>query len=143
MPYVFLRQSNGKLSADAGKGAPTHLLKEIGESAYRYQREVEQGDRLIVGVNAFQSGTSDSNIELLKIDEQVHHEQVARLQQVKAERDQAAVQTALQKVEAACRDEALNLMPPVLEAVKAYATLGEISDVFRKVWGQYREGGIF
>jgi len=117
--------------------------KEIGESAYRYQREVEQGDRLIVGVNAFKSGAADSNIELLKIDEQVHHEQVARLQQVKAERDQAAVQVALQKVEAACRDEALNLMPPVLEAVKAYATLGEISDVFRKVWGQYREGGIF
>jgi methylmalonyl-CoA mutase N-terminal domain/subunit len=116
--------------------------KEIGESAYRFQREVEEGDRLIVGVNAFQSNTK-TDIELLKVDEVVAHEQIARLQQVKKERDAKAVAAALAKVEAACRDEKLNLMPPVLEAVKAYATLGEISDVFRKVWGQYREGGVF
>ena len=117
--------------------------KEIGESAYQFQREVERGDRLIVGVNAFKSDFDDSNIELLKIDEKVAHEQMERLAEVKASRDQAAVSAALAKVEAACRDEKLNLMPPVLEAVKAYATLGEVSDVFRKVWGQYREGGIF
>jgi methylmalonyl-CoA mutase N-terminal domain/subunit len=116
--------------------------KEIGESAYRYQREVEEGDRLIVGVNAFKNEKSEP-IALLKIEEQVAHEQVERLQQVKRERNAAAVKTALDKVEAACRDEKLNLMPPVIEAVKAYATLGEVSDVFRKVWGQYREGGIF
>ncbi|MEW5740393.1 MAG: methylmalonyl-CoA mutase family protein [Myxococcota bacterium] len=116
--------------------------KEIGESAYRFQREVEEGDRLIVGVNAFKSD-KDAPIDLLKIDERVAHEQLERLAQVKRERDQAAVESALAKVEAACRDEKLNLMPPVIEAVKAYATLGEISDVFRKVWGQYREGGIF
>lgn len=116
--------------------------KEIGESAYRYQREVEEGDRLIVGLNAFKSDT-DAPIDLLKIDERVAHEQVDRLQRVRRERDQVSVDTALSKVEAACRDEKLNLMPPVIEAVKAYATLGEISDVFRKVWGQYREGGIF
>ncbi|MCA2981592.1 MAG: methylmalonyl-CoA mutase family protein [Myxococcaceae bacterium] len=117
--------------------------KEIGESAYRFQREVEQGERLIVGVNAFKSASGASNIELLKIDERVAQEQVDRLQAVKRERDPAAVTACLSKVEAACRDEQQNLMPPVLEAVKAYATLGEISDVFRKVWGQYREGGIF
>jgi methylmalonyl-CoA mutase N-terminal domain/subunit len=116
--------------------------KEIGESAYRYQREVEEGDRLIVGVNAFKSEKSEP-ISLLKIEEQVAHEQVERLQRVKRERDAGAVKVALDKVEAACRDEKLNLMPPVIEAVKAYATLGEVSDVFRKVWGQYREGGIF
>jgi methylmalonyl-CoA mutase N-terminal domain/subunit len=117
--------------------------KEIGESAYRFQREVEGGDRLIVGLNAFQSKGGAGGIELLKIDEQVTQEQVARLQEVKRTRDQAAVSAALARVEAACRDEKLNLMPPVIEAVKAYATLGEVSDVFRKVWGQYREGGIF
>lgn len=116
--------------------------KEIGESAYRFQREVEEGDRLIVGVNAFKSD-ANAPIDLLKIDERVAHEQIDRLQQVRRERNQAAVDAALSKVEAACRDEKLNLMPPVIEAVKAYATLGEISDVFRKVWGQYREGGIF
>ncbi|MGA9524831.1 MAG: methylmalonyl-CoA mutase family protein [Myxococcaceae bacterium] len=115
--------------------------KEIGESAYRYQRELEKGERLTVGVNAFKS-ESEIPIELLKIDDEVAREQVERLQQVKAERDQAAVDAALAKVEAACRGTD-NLMPPVLEAVKAYATLGEVSDVFRKVWGQYREGGVF
>ena len=115
--------------------------KEIGESAYRYQREVEEGERLIVGVNAFQSDT-DGPIQILKIEERVAEEQVARIEKVKAERNSAAVSAALARVEAACRGTE-NLMPPVLEAVKSYATLGEISDVFRKVWGQYREGGIF
>ncbi len=61
---------------------------------------------------------------------------------MRQERDQAAVDAALAKVEAAARGTD-NLMPPILEAVKAYATLGEISDVFRKVWGAYREGGAF
>jgi methylmalonyl-CoA mutase N-terminal domain/subunit len=115
--------------------------KEISESAYRFQREVEQGDRSIVGVNAFKNKT-DAPISLLKIDEEVAHQQVERVKQVRAERDAAKVEAALSKVEAACRGTD-NLMPPVLEAVKAYATLGEISDVFRKVWGQYREGGLF
>ncbi|HZW88027.1 MAG TPA: methylmalonyl-CoA mutase family protein, partial [Myxococcaceae bacterium] len=115
--------------------------KEIGESAYRTQREIEDGERLIVGVNAFQSDRHEP-IEILKIDEQVAEGQVARLERVKSERNAAAVSAALAKVEAACRGTE-NLMPPVLEAVKSYATLGEISDVFRKVWGQYREGGIF
>lgn len=115
--------------------------KEIGESAYRYQREVEQGERFIVGVNAFRS-EKDAPIEILKIDDKVHDEQVERLRHVKAERDASKVQSALEKVEAACRGNE-NLMPHVLEAVKAYATLGEISDVFRRVWGAYREGGLF
>ncbi|MCI0671032.1 MAG: methylmalonyl-CoA mutase family protein, partial [Myxococcaceae bacterium] len=115
--------------------------KEIGESAYRFQREVEEGDRVILGVNAFKSDTA-APIDLLKIDERVEHGQIERVRKVRAERDDAAVQAALAKVEAAaCSTE--NLMPPVLEAVKAYATLGEICDVFRKVWGQYREGGVF
>ena len=115
--------------------------KEIGESAYRFQREVEEGERLIVGVNAFQSDKDDP-IPILKIEDRVAEEQIARLKKVRAERNPAAVKAALAKVEAACRGTD-NLMPPVLEAVKSYATLGEISDVFRKVWGQYREGGIF
>src|SRR5271169_1772228 len=115
--------------------------KEIGESAYRHQREVEEGERIIVGVNAFQS-EQQAPVEILKIDDQVAESQIARLRQVKAERDARAVERTLARVEAAARGTD-NLMPPVLEAVKAYATLGEISDVFRKVWGQYREGGAF
>jgi len=115
--------------------------KEIGESAYRFQREVEQGERLIVGVNAFTADQQDE-VNLLKIEERVTDEQVARLKEVRAERDQRAVEARLGEVEQAARS-AENLMPPVLAAVKAYATLGEISDVFRRVWGQYREGGAF
>jgi hypothetical protein len=109
-----------------------------------YSREgeqVEQGERIIVGVNGFKAGR-DAPIELLKIDESVARRQIERVQAVRRERDGAAVTAALAKVEAAARGTE-NLMPPVLEAVKAYATLGEVCDVFRKVWGQYREGGAF
>ncbi len=115
--------------------------KEIGESAYRFQRQIEIGERLIVGVNAFQEG-DQAPIDLLKIDERVADEQIERVKQVRARRDSGAVRSALERVEAAARGTD-NLMPPVLSAVKAYATLGEICDVFRKVWGQYREGGAF
>jgi methylmalonyl-CoA mutase N-terminal domain/subunit len=92
-------------------------------------------------VNAFKSESS-TPIELLHVDDKVAHEQIDRLKQLKAERDNAAVQTALAKVEAAARGTE-NMVPAVLEAVKAYATLGEVCDVFRKVWGAYREGGAF
>jgi methylmalonyl-CoA mutase N-terminal domain/subunit len=115
--------------------------KEIGESAYRFQREVERGERLIVGVNALRADQEES-VNLLKIEERVTEEQMARLRQVRAERDEQAVRTRLAEVEQAARSTE-NLMPPVLAAVNAYATLGEICDVFRKVWGQYREGGAF
>jgi methylmalonyl-CoA mutase N-terminal domain/subunit len=115
--------------------------KEIGESAYRFQREVERGERLIVGVNAFRADQEEP-VNLLKIEERVTDEQIGRLRQVRVERDGQAVRTRLAEVEQAARSTE-NLMPPVLAAVNAYATLGEICDVFRKVWGQYREGGAF
>jgi methylmalonyl-CoA mutase N-terminal domain/subunit len=115
--------------------------KEIGDSAYRYQREIEAGERVIVGINEFRE-EREAPIDLLKIDERVTREQVQRVQQVRAERDSEAVRSALERVEAAARGSD-NLMPPVLSAVKAYATLGEICDVFRNVWGRYREGGAF
>jgi methylmalonyl-CoA mutase, N-terminal domain len=116
--------------------------REIAESAYQFQREVESGERKIVGVNSFKS-ERDEPITTLKIDEKVARNQVERLQAVKRSRSQGAVQDKLRAVEAACRDERRNLMLPVLEAVKAYCTLGEVCDVFRKVWGAYREKGSF
>ncbi len=138
LEYIRRIDEMGGIIRSVEEGFPQ---KEIGESAYRYQREVEQGDRIIVGVNGFKSD-KNAPIEILKIDEKVAEDQVQRIREVKAQRSQATVDAALAKVEGACRGTD-NLMPPVLEAVKAYATLGEISDVFRKVWGQYREGGIF
>jgi methylmalonyl-CoA mutase, N-terminal domain len=116
--------------------------REIAESAYQFQREVESGERKIVGVNAFKSDL-DEPIPILKIDEKVERGQIERLEAVKRSRSQAAVEEKLRAVESACRDEKQNLMVPVLEAVKAYCTLGEVSDVFRKVWGAYREKGSF
>jgi methylmalonyl-CoA mutase N-terminal domain/subunit len=115
--------------------------KEIAESAYRYQREVEQGERTIVGVNRFQTDGAPG-IELLKIDESVARAQLERLRRVKASRSAPRVQEALAGVASAARS-GHNMLPPVLDAVKAYATVGEISDVFRSVWGAYREAGRF
>ncbi len=112
--------------------------KELGETAYRHQREVESGDRIIVGMNGFKNDDA-MPIKLLAIDNSVVDEQLARLAAVRAQRDAGKVSAALSAVEVACRDEFTNLMPPVIAAVKAYATLGEISDVFRRVWGAYRE----
>ncbi len=102
---------------------------------------MESGERTVVGVNRFQVEEGEP-IALLKIDETVARAQGERLRAVKAERAAGRVAEALAGVERACRDGA-NVVQPVIEAVKAYATLGEICDVFRKVWGQYREDGRF
>jgi methylmalonyl-CoA mutase, N-terminal domain len=115
--------------------------REIAESAYQWQREVDSGERKIVGVNAFRK-ERDEPIPTLKIDDELVHKQVERLNAVKRGRSQRLAQEKLRAVEDACRGDT-NLMYPVLEAVKAYCTLGEICDVFRKVWGAYREKGTF
>jgi methylmalonyl-CoA mutase N-terminal domain/subunit len=115
--------------------------REIAESAYRYQREIESGERTVVGVNALRT-EDEEPIRLLKIDETVARAQGERLKAVKAERSGERVRAGLAAVERACRD-GTNVMPPIVEAVKAYATLGEVCDVFRKVWGAYREDGRF
>jgi len=115
--------------------------REIAESAYRFQREVEAGERIQVGVNAFRT-EGEEPIPILRIDETVARGQVERLRAVRSERSAGRVQETLGAVERAAREGA-NLVPPTIEAVKAYATLGEISDVLRKVFGAYREDGRF
>jgi methylmalonyl-CoA mutase N-terminal domain/subunit len=115
--------------------------REIAESAFRWQQELERGERVMVGMNAFQ-GAEGAAIPTLKVDEAVQHAQIERLQAVKAARGAAAVAETLGGVERAAK-EGRNVMPPIIAAVKAYATLGEISDVLRKVHGTYREDGRF
>ena len=115
--------------------------REIADSAYQWQREVDSGERKIVGVNSFRK-ERDEPIPTLKIDDELVHHQVERLNSVKRNRSQREVQEKLRAVEDACRGDK-NLMHPVLDAVKAYCTLGEVCDVFRKVWGAYREKGSF
>ena len=112
---------------------------EIANASYQYQREVESGARTIVGVNAFQAGKEEP-IEVLQIGEAAAQSQRERLQQVKAGRDRARVDRALDALKR-CAEGSGNTMPPILDAVRAYATVGEICDTFRGVFGTYTEAG--
>ncbi len=112
------------------------MQREIQEAAYQYQRQVESGERVIVGVNRFQVEEPPPT-NLLTVDPAVQEAQQRKLADVKARRDQAAVDRALAGLRAAAAGTD-NLMPPILAAVKAYATLQEICDVLRDVFGEYQ-----
>lgn len=114
-----------------------YVQKEIQEAAYNYQKAVESGDAVVVGVNKFQS-ENEEPIPILTIDEKVEREQISRLQALRARRDAAAVEAALARLETAAAGSE-NLLPHILASVEAYATVGEISNRLRKVWGEYRE----
>jgi methylmalonyl-CoA mutase N-terminal domain/subunit len=111
--------------------------KEIAESAYRFQQAVEAREKIIVGVNGFVA-EDEAPLSILYIDESAADTQLARLAQVKARRSQTNVDRALDQLKhaAAGRD---NTMPPLLDAVRAYATVGEMCDALRLVWGEYEE----
>jgi methylmalonyl-CoA mutase N-terminal domain/subunit len=111
--------------------------KEIAESAYRFQQAVEQRDKIIVGVNAFAEDEQEP-VGILYIDESVAQRQLARLQQVRDSRDHTAVQQSLERLRAAARSSD-NTMPFLLDAARAYATVGEMCDALREVWGEYEE----
>jgi len=112
--------------------------KEIADSAYKYQQELDNKERILVGVNDYTVEEDWVPLEILRIASDVEAEQLAGLQKVKRERNNSRVKEVLDKLHgAADRDE--NLMPTIIEAVKAYATLGEITDVLRSVFGEYQE----
>jgi methylmalonyl-CoA mutase N-terminal domain/subunit len=112
--------------------------KEIADSSYSYQREIDDRKRTIVGVNDYQIKKEEHPIELLRVDPKAEKEQIANLQKLKERRDNRAVEEKLEKLQrSAEKDE--NLMPTIIDAVKAYATLGEICSVLRKVYGEYKE----
>src|SRR5713101_326032 len=110
--------------------------REIHEAAFRCQQAIESTEQIIVGVNDFTLDEEDQG-DLLKIDLTLENQQKQKLAAVRAERSQAAAKAALDKVEATARDGG-NLMPVIIGAVRAYATLGEISDAMRRVFGEYR-----
>ncbi|MCB0428981.1 MAG: methylmalonyl-CoA mutase family protein [Flavobacteriales bacterium] len=112
------------------------IQREISDSAYRYQRDIEQKEKIIVGVNAY-TGGEQNEVDLFQVDDKVRDDQVRKLHEVKASRDNAAVIQCLQQLEAAAKSDE-NVMPHILRAVEAYATLGEISDVMRNVFGEFR-----
>jgi methylmalonyl-CoA mutase N-terminal domain/subunit len=113
-----------------------YVQREIQESAYRWQQAVDRQDRILVGVNRFCT-QEELDLDQLRVDPSVGEQQAARLAALRARRDGEAVSAALARLEAAAENED-NLMPPILDAVESYATLGEICGVMRHVFGEYR-----
>jgi methylmalonyl-CoA mutase N-terminal domain/subunit len=117
-----------------------YIQQEIADSAYKYQMGVESGENIVVGVNKF-SAEEEPPKNLLRIDDEVETRQIERLNMVKEQRDNQEVEKALEELKKAAQGTE-NLMPYILTAVKEYATLGEISDVLRDVFGEYKPAEI-
>jgi len=116
--------------------------QEIADASFRYQSEVEAKQRIIVGVNRYQAD-EEPPIELLRVDPALEDEQIARVQAVRARRDSGAAETALTQLKEVASVEGRNLMPPIVEASRAYVTMGEMCDSLRAVWGVWRETPVF
>jgi methylmalonyl-CoA mutase N-terminal domain/subunit len=116
--------------------------REIAEASFRYQSEVEAGKRVIVGVNRYEEPEA-KEVEILHIDPALERKQVERVQALRAKRDAAAVESALERLRRDAATEDVNLMPAIIDASKAYVTMGEMCDVLREVWGVWRETPVF
>jgi len=114
-----------------------YVQREIQDSAYKYQREIEQKERVVIGLNKFQV-QEEKPTNLLRVDPSVRVDQIERLKALKSGRDAAAVQKSLANLKQRAEGTD-NLLPHILEAVKTYATLGEICDVLREVFGEYQQ----
>ena len=112
-----------------------YIQNEIGDAAYQYQVEIEAGTRVIVGVNKFTQEQEGIN-DVFTIDESIRTIQTDKLNKLKSERDNVAVEKALSDLKIAATGTE-NLMPYILVAVEAYASLGEIADILRSVFGEY------
>ncbi|WP_213698447.1 methylmalonyl-CoA mutase family protein [Acetomicrobium sp.] len=119
-----------------------YVQQQIQDSAYAYQRAIEKGEQIVVGVNKFQIEEKGTSRKILRVDPSMAEKQIARLRALKESRDNVKVKEALEEIRKAAKDESANLMPKILEAVKVYATLGEICDVLREEFGEYRESII-
>ena len=129
-----------------------YMQTEIAEAAARYQREVDSGERIVVGVNAFTEGNEESGHPIFRLDPWLAEAQRARLARFRQARNPAPVGPALERLRLAARAEVhpgaggtgsdFNLMEPILDAVKAYATLGEICGVLRDEFGEYHPPAV-
>jgi methylmalonyl-CoA mutase N-terminal domain/subunit len=147
----FIEQLTDQLEAEAWKyiekidamGGSVQAIEEgfmqneIAQAAYQYQREIEEKSKIIVGVNKFTRDQEEESAPLFKVDDNIRKIQIDKLKVLKSSRDNAAVAACLDKLEQQARTDE-NLMPSVVEAVEQYATLGEIADTLRKVFGEYR-----
>jgi methylmalonyl-CoA mutase N-terminal domain/subunit len=132
--YIKKIDEMGGAAAAIEKGV---VQREIQESAYHYQREIERGERVVVGLNRFQV-QEEKPKNLLRVDPVVRLSQIEKLKTLKSQRDQRLVTEALSALKNGAEGKN-NLMEPILRAVKVYATLGEICDTLRQVFGEYRQ----
>jgi len=124
-----------------------YYQREIQEAAYRYQKDVDSGEQVVVGVNRYQQsvagGLGERSTEIFSVDQEaVRKEQTKRIEQSKASRNAGAVESSLSDLRKAAENPEENLMPPILSAVRSYATLGEICDVFREAWGTFDDPAV-
>jgi len=136
--YLSKIEDIGGILAAIKKG---FIQREIADTSYKYQRQMEEKKRIVVGVNTY-SMNEASPITTLKIDETARKRQVERLRQIKATRDGASVKRSLNELRKSFEKENSNCIYPMLKAVKSYATLGEIIDVGRQVFGDWKEPSI-
>jgi methylmalonyl-CoA mutase N-terminal domain/subunit len=136
LEYIDKIEEMGGMLVAIEKGYPQ---QEIQDAAYQYQKAVESDERVVVGVNRFQIDEDGGGRELLRVDPSVGENQEKALKAMKQGRDNVLVGNRLEAVRAAARDENLNLMPAMIDAVKVYATEGEICGVLREEFGEYRE----
>ncbi|MFC2040755.1 methylmalonyl-CoA mutase [Chloroflexota bacterium] len=136
--YIEKIDKMGGMLAAIEKGFPQI---EIANAAYNYQQQIDKGEKVMVGVNKYLT-QEEAPIELLKIDEKMEAEQVKRLKEIKRSRDNLKVTQALASLRLACKSDK-NVMPCVVEAVREYATEQEICDVYREVFGEYRDPGFY
>jgi methylmalonyl-CoA mutase N-terminal domain/subunit len=116
--------------------------REIADASFRYQHEVEQRQRIVVGVNRYIQDDEEP-LEILRIDPSLEEKQIGRVQALRARRDSAAAESALARLKEDAAHESRNLMPTIVDASKAYVTMGEMCDALREVWGVWRETPVF
>jgi methylmalonyl-CoA mutase, N-terminal domain len=116
--------------------------RELAESSFQYQSEVESEQRVVVGVNRYKL-EGEPELEILKIDPALERQQIDRVQSLRANRDSAAAEAALARLKENAAHDDRNLMPQIVEAAQAYVTMGEMCDAFREVWGVWRETPVF
>jgi len=117
------------------------MQREIAEASFRYQGEVERGERVVVGVNRY-TLEQEAPVELLRIDPALERKQIERVQAMRARRDASTVEAALARLEAEAVSDT-NLMPAIMDCSRAYVTMGEMCDTLRRVWGTWRETPVF
>jgi methylmalonyl-CoA mutase N-terminal domain/subunit len=137
MDYIKKIDDLGGMLAAIEKGYPQ---KQIQDAAYDYQKSVEAKDTIVVGVNQFQTKeTGAGERKLLRVDSSVEERQINKLKKLRSERDNVAVKERLDSIRKGARDESVNLMPLILDAVRVYATEGEICGILREEFGEYVE----